>query len=131
MKHLSFLTILSLVLVFSINAQVMEQATVAWIKTDTGGGADPFLCVFANTPNDVTLLYYVLNVDNKPLRGLNQPQEFDLHEMLAREMTIRNARLLALHIVQRKVGESGIITYFHVRVFERIGDKYYLVASNE
>jgi hypothetical protein len=117
-----------------MNAQVFEQATVAWIKTDPDGGADPFLCVFGNKIEDVILIDYLLDFDGKKVEYLREREEVFLSQYFTREMERLNVRFLNIHIVQRKLsevnGKMDVITYFFVDIVERVGGKYYIVATN-
>jgi hypothetical protein len=132
MKRLSFVTILTVLLVFSINAQVQQQATVSWISNPEYPGADPCLCVFGNTIEDITLIDYLLDLNGKEIRYLRQREEYSLNQTFAREFQRLNARFISLHIIQRRwpEGNTAITVYFIVEVYERVGNKYYLVAGN-
>ena len=133
MKRLSILIILTALLVSGLNAQVQQQATAAWITTSPE--ADPFLCVFGNTIDDVMLISSFLDLNGKEARYLNQREEYNPHQNIRREMERLNARFLNMHIIQRRVveknGQFGIEIFFMVRVFERTGGRYYLIASND
>ena len=117
-------------LVCGINAQqVLQQATVAIIE---GGnpGADPFLCVFGNRIEDVTLLDYHLNLDGKEVRYLREREEINLPLVFAREMTRLNARFLSIHTYQRRIVGNSLVTYWIVDIIERVGNKYFIIANN-
>jgi len=131
LKRLTFLTIMLALIVCGINAQIFEQANVAWIQTDPNGGADPVLCVFGNTIDDIILIDHLLDLDGKEVMYLPEREEIIPFQYYRLEMERLNARFLSVHIVQRRFDEVKIITdYFLVYVIERIGDRYYIIASN-
>jgi hypothetical protein len=119
-------------LTFAINAQVHEQAAVAWISIPEYPAADPLLCVFGNTIEDITLIDYLLDLNGKEVRYLRQREEVNLNPALAREFQRFNAQFMSVHTVQRRwpEGSAAITVYFIVDVYERAGGKYYFVASN-
>jgi hypothetical protein len=133
MKRLTFLTILTILLVCGANAQVHEQATVAWISIPDVP-SDPFLCIFGNTIEDITLIDSMLDLNGKEVRYLRQREESSPNQTFTREFQRLNARFMSVHIVQRRLieknGKVDFETYFLVDVYERVSSKYYLVASN-
>ena len=131
LKCLSFLVIMLVLLVCGLNAQqVLEQATVAIID---GGNpaADPYLCVFGNRTEDVVLLDYHLNLDGKEVALLRERQEQNnLPHIFTREMERLNVRFMSIHIYQRRFEGNTLVTFWHVDIIERVGNRYYLIASN-
>ena len=135
MKKSIFLAFLTFLFLSSLSAQVESQANVAWIITNPNPDADPYLCAFGNSPNDVTLLNSVLNLRGRNLVALNEREEANLPQSITREMERLNARFLAVYIIQRELdyeralrGEN--IVYFIVDAYERVGNRYYRVATN-
>jgi hypothetical protein len=96
--------------------------------------ADPFLCVFANTLEDVTLIDSLLNLKGKEVRSLLQREAVDSHPVL-REMERLNARFMGIHTIQREPvqinGKTDIAVYFLVQIVEQTGGRYYLMADNK
>jgi len=131
MKRLSILVILTILLAVVANAQVLNQATVQWIEIDNSG-AEPFLCVFGNTPEDVTLIDSLVGLDGKEVFSLRERvEQTNLSKIFINEMIRLNVRFLSIHTTQRRFdAEKGIVAYFIVDIIERVGNKYYLVASS-
>lgn len=116
-----------------LNAQIQTQANVAWIVINPE--ADPYLCFFGNSPDEVTLMNSVLNLQSKDLQVLPERENANLPQVITREFERLNARFLTIYIIQRELdyekalrGEN--IIYFIVDAFERVGDRYYRVATN-
>lgn len=134
MKRLSFLAILTVLLGVGAHSQVLNQATVAWINLDNPA-ADPFLCVFANTIENVAFMDWFLDLDGKEVRNLRQREEGDLHQNFKRETERLNVKYISIHIIQRRWietnGKIDIAVYFLVYIYERDGNRYYLVATTE
>ena len=133
MKRLSFLTILTVLLVCAINAQVQQQATMALISLPESPAADPFLCFFGNTIEDIALIDHYVDIDGKEPMFLRQREDVNLNQTFAREFQRLNVRFLSVHTIQRRFSADRnppITTYFIVDIYERVGSRYYLVASN-
>ena len=132
MKRLAFFTILSVILTIGTNAQVNNRATIANITVNPG--ADPYLCVFGNTINDVTMLDSLLDLNGKEVMYLREKKETFPHQLFISEMERLNARFLSVHTYQRHLvetnGKVNIIGYFLVDIIERVGSRYYVIASN-
>ncbi len=133
MKRLTFFAALIALLAVTVHAQVLNQASVKLIRLDNPG-ADPYLCVFGNTIDDITLIDSFINLDRKEVRYLRQREEVNLHQTFKFEMERTNANYLSIHIIQRRLLETNvgidIEVYFLVDVYERIGNRYYFIASN-
>ena len=134
MKRFSFLAALTLLLAVGANAQVLNQATVAWIKTDNPA-ADPFLCVFGNTIENVMFMDWFLDLNGKEVRNLRQREEVDIHQYFKREAERLNAKYISIHIMSRRIVETNngidLQNFFIVVICERVGNRYYKVASND
>jgi hypothetical protein len=133
MKRLLFMAIFFILLVCGINAQVQQQATVAWIKGNIPGAED-FLCVFANSIDDVTLLDYHLNGAHlrhgQEARYLGEREEVNLPPFFTREMERLNTRYMSIHTIQRRLGGESFVVYFIVQIVERVNNRYYIIADN-
>jgi hypothetical protein len=132
MKRLSFLAILIILLTVAANAQVQNRATIEWIKLDNPPGADPFLCIFGNSVEDVSLIDYFLDLNGADVMYLSERiEQTTLPQAFINEMIRLNARFLNIHTIQRRIDDKkGIVDYFHVDIIERVGNKYYIIASN-
>jgi hypothetical protein len=131
MKRLSFLTILLVLLASGMNAQVQRQATVAWISS-TNPAADPYLCVFGNSIEDVRLIESDLDLDGKDVLFLRQRERATPDQNFTREMERLNAKFMCIYIVQRRyVGEPKIFEHYFIAVLvERVGNVYYEIGGN-
>lgn len=136
MKRLLMLVALMVLFASGMNAQVIQRATVTWITVNPG--ADPYLCVFGNTPEDVQLIDTLLNLGGKELRNVPQREEINLAQNIRREAELLNTRYVSVHIIQRDPnkfdefmkGNYYLMYYFIVNVYERVNNRYYLVANN-
>ncbi|MDR2597949.1 MAG: hypothetical protein LBC76_11605 [Treponema sp.] len=133
MKRLTFFAALTALLAVTAHAQVLNQASVKLIRLDNPA-ADPYLCVFGNTIEDVTLIDRYINLDRKEVMYLRQREEVNLHQTFRSETERSNANYLSIHIIQRRLLETNggidIEVYFLVDVYERVGNRYYFVASS-
>lgn len=133
MKRLAFFAALTALLAVTAHAQVLNRATVETIIFSQA--ADPYLCVFANTVEDVMLITGLLDLNGKEVRSLRQREEVAPYEIVSREAERLNAKYISIHIIQRKLietnGKMDIGNYFLVNVLERDGNRYYLVASTQ
>jgi hypothetical protein len=129
MKRPYLFTLLMFLFVSGIYAQVREQATIAWISVP-GSSAEPFLCVFGNTPQDVILIDGMLNLKQE-VQTLTQRVEANPAEIFKQQMERLNVRLLNIHVIQRAAVEGTIVRHFLVFIYERVDGKYYLVATND
>jgi len=133
LKRLAFFAALTALLAVTAHAQVLNRATVETIIFSQA--ADPYLCVFANTVEDVMLITGLLDLNGKEVRSLRQREEVAPYEIVSREAERLNAKYISIHIIQRKLietnGKMDIGNYFLVNVLERDGNRYYLVASTQ
>jgi len=127
------ITAVFIFLAASMYAQVQQQAIVAWIVNPDNPGADPYLCVFGNTIDDIILIDYDLDLGGKEVRYLSQREEARLPEIFFREWIRLNTRFFSLHIVQRRLvdDERFFVHYYIVRVYEQDGNNAYFIASND
>jgi len=118
-------------LAVSLYAQVQAQAIVEWIRDPENPGADEYLCVFGNTIEDVTLIDGELDLNGKEVMYLNQREETSVNKVFRDEWERLNTRFFSLHILQRRLtyDERIFVHYFIVYVFERAGNKIYIIAS--
>jgi len=132
MKRLSILIILTVLLTIVANAQVQERATIQWVKLDNPPGADPFLCIFGNSVEDVSLIDYFLDLNGADVMYLSERiEQTTIPQAFINEMIRLNVRFLNIHIIQRRIDDKrGVVAYFHVDIIERVGNKYYIIASN-
>jgi len=132
MKKITFAAVL-IFLAASLYAQVQQQATVAWIVNPDSPGADPYLCIFGNTIDDIILIDSDLDLGGKVVRYLSQREEFRLADIFEREWARLNTRFFSVHIVQRRLvdDERIFVHYFMVRVYEKVGNNIYFIASND
>ena len=131
MKKTIFTVILLALSVCGINAQVQQQATIAWISS-TNPGADPYLCVFGNTIESVRLIESDLDLDGKEVMFLRNRERVSPDQNFTREMERLNARFMCLYIVQRRFveGPKLIEHYFIAVLIERAGNIYYEIGGN-
>jgi hypothetical protein len=130
MKKKILTMILFVMFVCGLNAQqILEQATVMIID---GGNpaADPYLCVFGNRTEDVTLLNYHLNLDGKEVQLLREREEANLPQIFTSEMERLNVRFMSVFIYQRRFVDNRIVSYWLVDIIEKVGNKYYFIADN-
>jgi hypothetical protein len=131
MKHLSFLVILLVLLASGINAQVQQQATIAWISS-TNPGADPYLCVFGNSLEAIRLIESDLDLDGKEVMFLRQRERFTPDPNFTREMERLNAKFMSIYIVQRRFvdGPKMFEHYFIAILIERANNVYYEIGGS-
>ena len=131
MKRLSFLVILLALFTSGMNAQVQQQATIAWISS-TNPAADPCLCVFGNSIESVRLIESDLDLDGKEVLFLRQRERASPDPNFTREMERLNARFMCVYFVQRRFvdGPKIIEHYFGAVLFEKVGNVYYEIGGN-
>jgi hypothetical protein len=138
MKRLTFFALLLALLVCGASAQILDQATVEVININPDVN-DPFLCVFGNTIEDVALIFSFSGINDilkgKTVQYLRERQEMpNLHPLFTREMERLRANFLSLHKVsygfEMVNGNIEGTWYLYVDIIERIGNRYYRVATN-
>lgn len=128
MKHFYFLSALMLFFVCNINAQ---QATIISFVSQEGEG---IFSVFGNSFEDVTFVNQYIKINRTEVRRLNQRVEVDLAGILRNEMEQRNASFLNLFFTNYtlEIADGRPITGYNFIsiVYERVGNRYYVIADS-
>ena len=130
MKRITFLTILLILLVSGISAQVKEWAVVTWIQPENPG-AEPSLCVFGHSIDDVMLLDGSLNLGGHEVMWMRQRQVFSIYQNIAHEMERLNMKYAVIYTFYRRIvdGPQRIETFFLATIIEKDGNNYYHIGG--
>jgi len=121
-------------LAFSIYSQSQNGVTILEIDVPNNPAADPNLCAFGNSVEDVTLKNIEFVREVLFVREGISVSDADsyLNPAIRREWEQLKTRYVSVHIVQRYLtnDERIIAVHFLVEIYERKGNNYYLVATN-